>query len=122
MPAGRWKVHRRHQPRTLQPDAGRARDRRRVVVIEQHNRIAQERLEIDAGRIEIERGDRPRRPARPSELAFGGLEFARVREGRAAAGRAGSRHRLAVDGDRVVDAAHDEVTRDRSAQGGSTKC
>ena len=47
------------------------------------------------------------------------LELARIGEGRAAARRAGRGHRLAVDADRVVDAAHDEVARDRPAGGRS---
>ena len=60
------------------------------------------------------RRDRPTRHRPPEVLgvasravpsALRGLELARIGEGRAAARRAGRRHRLAVDADRVVDAA-----------------
>src|SRR6185436_20671210 len=45
------------------------------------------------------------------QLALGGVELAGVCEGGGALPVAGAGHRLAVDGDRVVDAHHHEVAR-----------
>ena len=58
-------------------------------------------------------------PARPiTTSALGRLELARVGERRPATRRPGGGHRRAVDADRVVHAAHDEVARDRPAERG----
>ena len=86
----------------------------------------------ERGRIHRPVGEQQVRPAHPhdpwplhlrstvesrSRSALRGLQLARVGEGRAAARGPGRGHRLAVDADRVVDAAHHEVAGDRPPQG-----
>ena len=76
-------------------------------------------LEIALIVLIVQRGESE--ASRPSTLALGRLEFARVGEGRAAARRAGGGHRLAVDGDRIVHAAHHEVAGDGPTERGADR-